>query len=446
MSVPNFASIREIKSSGDVWGDVVAPYIASKVFECSKVEAYEDIRLIPPELEEYSNEMLTLLVRKSGSDKVSRVYLWVGTRDEAKMANCLLDGYVGRFVVVQSVVPHDVEFYNKHEIIQESDENGMFADLEVNKVLVSTPSSVKRLDTDALVNLVQAATEAFVGKLIELVEGGNEIIGLFVTVRVMRRGKSTLFEEQDILIGNPDGIRALRETDDSDESDADSDYSTSDRILGAGQHSSAHSSESSNESSDDEESDESSDDESSDDEEESNDESSDDEEESNDESSDDEESEGVPEGESEEEFEGESEGESEEEEVDDDSKEEDRMIEEAKVMSILPLFNEFIELYNPEHVTDASLRLLLDKMKMIGQVRTELFGDDDFEDDEFTTNDAHADSALMAIMAALNRTTLSGTNVTTTSPEKTTDDASAVVPDELPTAGAVQVSVEDKSS
>ena len=398
MSVPNFASIRDIPSS-DVWGDAVAPYIASKIFECSKVEAYEDVRLIPPELEEYSNEILTVLVRKSGSEKVSRVYLWTGTRDEAKMANCLLDGYVGRFVVVQSVVPHDVEFYNKYEIIQESDEGGMFTDLEVNKVLVSTPSSVKRLETDALVDLIQAATEAFVGKLIELVESGNEIVGLFVTVRVMRRGNPTMFDEHDILIGNPSEIRALRETDDSDESDADSDYSTSENAMAAaesesesGSSSSESGSSSSESGSSSSESESGSSSESSDEDDESGAESSDEDDESGSESSE-----------------------------DDEELDEDRMIEEAKVMSVLPLFNEFVDLYNPEHVTDASLRLLLDKMKLVGQVRMELFDSDDFDDEEFTTNDEHADSALMAIMAALNRTSLMSGSSSTKGAEHTVD-------------------------
>jgi hypothetical protein len=76
-------------------------------------------------------------------------------------------------------------------------------------------------------------------------------------------------------------------------------------------------------------------------------------------------------------------------------------------MTLLPMFNEFIDLYSPDQVSDASLRVLLDKMKLIGSIRLEMFDD---ADDDLSTNDVtdadHADSALMAIMAALNRTNL----------------------------------------
>lgn len=383
MSVPTFASIRELSASvsGDVWGEVVAPYVASKMFECHQVEAYEDVRLIPPELENYTNEILTLLVRKRSSKKVSRVYLWVGTREEAKLANCLIESGTGRFVVVQSVVPHEVEFYNKYEIIQESDDGGMFADLEVNKILVSTPSSVKRLDKDSLVDLIQSATEAFVLKLMELEDGENDILGLYVTVRVMRRGKPTLFDEIDVLIGNAEEIRALRESEDSD-SGSDSDYGSSgDRAerhvssssRSASDDSTEETTSSSSESGSGSGSDESASDDDDDDEDE------DDEDASSESSSSEELSEA----------------------------DEDRMMEEAKIMTLLPMFNEFIDLYSPEQVSDASLRVLLDKMKLIGSIRLEMFDD---ADDDLSTNDVtdadHADSALMAIMAALNRTNL----------------------------------------
>ncbi len=404
-SIPTFASVREmarVNPDGDVWSDMIAPFIASKLFECSKIEAYEDVRLIPPELQEYTNEMLTLLVRKSGSEKVSRVYLWVGTRDEAKMANCLLESNVGRFVVVQTVIPHDVEFYNKYEIIQESDEGGMFSDLEVNKVLVSTPSGVKRLEGDALVDLIQHATEAFVAKLMELEESGNDLLGLFVTVRVMRRGDSTLFDETDILIGDRHAIRDLREAEDSDSSNADSDYSTtSERAEAAATRStssgelskssescesceSSGSSESGTSESDESDGSESDDDES---------------------RTDSDDSSAIATEEDEDD-----DVDEEDDEDEDDVADEDRLIEEAKIMSLLPLFNEFVENYSPESVSDASLRVLLDKMKMIGTIRMDMFDDDDFdmEEDPMTAEQTQTsnDDHLLAIMAALNRTSI----------------------------------------
>ncbi len=404
MSVPTFASVRELSASvsGDVWGEVVAPYVASKMFECHQVDAYEDVRLIPPELENYTNEILTLLVRKRSSGKVSRVYLWIGSRDEAKLANCLIESSTGRFVVVQSVVPHDVEFYNKYEIMQESDDGGMFADLEVNKVLVSTPSAVKRLDKDSLVDLIQSATEAFVLKLMELEDGENEVVGLYVTVRVMRRGKPTLFDEIDVLIGNPEEIRALRESEDSD---SDSDYGSS------GDKAERHSRSSSSSSGSGSETDES-------DESEESEESDESEEESEESHSGSDESSSSESDESDESEESEESSSSESEDL--SEADEDRMMEEAKIMTLLPMFNDFVEMYKPEMVSDASLRVLLDKMLLIGSIRLEMF--DDAEDD-FSTNEPtdHADSALMAIMAALNRTNLAASTASTVDEEECVD-------------------------
>jgi hypothetical protein len=280
----------------------------------------------------------------------------------------------------------------------------MFADLEVNKILVSTPSSVKRLDKDSLVDLIQSATEAFVLKLMELEDGENDILGLYVTVRVMRRGKQTLFDEIDVLIGNAEEIRALRESEDS-ESGSDSDYGSSGDK--AERHVSSSSRSASRSASDDSTEDSSSS--------ASGESGSGSDESGSDESGSDEDDEDEDEDEDDEDESSES---SESEEL--SEADEDRMMEEAKIMTLLPMFNEFIDLYSPDQVSDASLRVLLDKMKLIGSIRLEMFDD---ADDDLSTNEEnadHADSALMAIMAALNRTNLVAS---TASVEEEDDDA-----------------------
>ncbi len=214
----------------DFWGAMIAPYLAAKLVENYQMEVYPDVSLIPPDLECYTNKILTLLLQKRSDESVSRVYLWIGSRDDAKAANCLLEdatnpgGHVGKYCTVQTVLPHDFELFNKYEIIEESSESGNFKDLDINKIVASTPPGVKKMNTEVLMDLVQKSVEKFVIKLMELEDAGNEVIGMYNTTRVMRRGKSTVFKETDILIGDPAEIEALREEDESD--DSDSDYSS----------------------------------------------------------------------------------------------------------------------------------------------------------------------------------------------------------------------------
>jgi hypothetical protein len=104
------------------------------------------------------------------------------------------------------------------------------------------------------------------------------------------------------------------------------------------------------------------------------------------------------------------------------------MMEEAKIMTLLPMFNDFVDLYKPEMVTDASLRVLLDKMLLIGSIRLDMF--DDAGDDLSATNEEHADhadSALMAIMAALNRTNLAASTASVEEKEDVSSAATASV-------------------
>ncbi len=211
----------------DFWGAMIAPYLAAKLVENYQMEVYPDVSLIPPDLECYTNKILTLLLQKRSDESVSRVYLWIGSRDDAKAANCLLEdatnpgGHVGKYCTVQTVLPHDFELFNKYEIIEESSESGNFKDLDINKIVASTPPGTKKMNTEVLMDLVQKSVEKFVIKLMELEDAGNEIIGMYNTTRVMRRGKSTVFKETDILIGDPAEIEALREEDESDNSDSD---------------------------------------------------------------------------------------------------------------------------------------------------------------------------------------------------------------------------------
>ncbi len=221
------------KKSEDYWSEIVAPFLATKLIETHQMTLYPDLHAIPAELTNYDNAILTLLLHKPHENKYSRVYLWIGTREEAKEANCLLEdktnvkGYVGRFVLVQTVLPHDFELYNKFEIIQESspEYDGTFGNIEVNKIVTSTPQGKHKLDTDVLFDLVQRGVEQFVIKLMELESSGSEIIGIYITKRTMRRGKSTVFAEDDILLGDHAQIISLREEEDSDEDEFSSEGS-----------------------------------------------------------------------------------------------------------------------------------------------------------------------------------------------------------------------------
>jgi hypothetical protein len=176
-----------------------------------------------------------VLLRQKNGEHV-RVYLWVGTRDEAKKANCLmdLDEPIGKFVFVKTTIPHDIELYTKFEIIEESTD-GMFADDQVSMIVASSPMDVKKASDEVYAAVIQKGVERFA---IELMSSDMQMVAVYLTNRKQRRGLPTIFEEKDILIGNVEFIRSLGEEEDSgsDESGSeDSDYevATSDHAEAA---------------------------------------------------------------------------------------------------------------------------------------------------------------------------------------------------------------------
>jgi hypothetical protein len=211
------------KSHENPWGAVIAPYLAQRIYTASK-EAYADERMIPKTVTVYETNMVTVLLRQSNGEHV-RVYLWVGTRDEAKKANCLMDleEPIGKFVFVKTTIPHDIELYTKFEIIEESTD-GMFEDDQVSAIVASSPTDVKKASDEVYAAVIQKGVERFA---IELMSSDMTIVAVYLTNRKQRRGLPTLFEEKDILIGTVESIRALGEEEDSGSEESgseDSDY------------------------------------------------------------------------------------------------------------------------------------------------------------------------------------------------------------------------------
>ncbi len=218
---PTFADLE--KSHENPWGGVIAPYLAQHIYTASK-EAYADERMIPKTVTVYETNMVTVLLRQANGEHV-RVYLWVGTRDEAKKANCLMDleEPIGKFVFVKTTIPHDIELYTKFEIIEESTD-GMFEDDQVSAIVASSPMDVKKASDEVYAAVIQKGVERFA---IELMSSDMTIVAVYLTNRKQRRGLPTLFEEKDVLIGTVEAIRALGEEEDSgseDSDDEDSDY------------------------------------------------------------------------------------------------------------------------------------------------------------------------------------------------------------------------------
>ena len=223
-----------LKAHENPWGTVIAPYLAERIYAASK-DAYADVRLVPKDVEVYETNIVTLLLRQADGEHV-RVYLWVGKRDEAKKANCLmdLDEPVGRFVFVKTTIPHDIELYTKYEILEECEPSGMFCDERISAILASSPPDVKKASDDVFAAIIQKGVEAFA---IETMSSDAEIVAIYMTNRKLRRGLATLFEEKDILVGTTEIIRALGEQEDSegteDSSDSDYDVATSDHAEAA---------------------------------------------------------------------------------------------------------------------------------------------------------------------------------------------------------------------
>lgn len=206
------------------WATVIAPYLAERVFLASK-NPYADPRMIPHDIHIHETIIPTVLLKsKSIDDDYRRVYLWLATQEQAENANCDRSGDIGTCSLVQTTLPHDMEFYDKFEIIQESDPTigGVFAHERINKIL-STQHATK-VDEDVEAAAIQSGVEAFVLQL--MTDEDWEVVAIYTTKRTLRRGMPTLFEDVDVLVGDMTTIRDLGEESDSDDA-ADSDYADS---------------------------------------------------------------------------------------------------------------------------------------------------------------------------------------------------------------------------
>lgn len=235
----HFETFKELSSSNEsFWSTIVAPYLAESIFNSSKVK-YEDISKVPEHITTIENTLTTILYEQiennSNPTEIKRVYLWFGTREQAKSANCSgIDKYNGKYVVVQTTLPdHDIEFYDRYEIIQDSDPlvGGIYSDQRINKVLTSSPrgSTIKELTDNVRVDVIQDAVERVVENLMEKIENKQmRLIAIYETKRTMRRGDSTIFENVNILLGNSKQISDLGEQDEGSFSDSNSGESDED--------------------------------------------------------------------------------------------------------------------------------------------------------------------------------------------------------------------------
>jgi hypothetical protein len=234
----HFETFRELSLSNEsYWSTIVAPYLAESIFNSSKVK-YEDISKVPDHISSIENTLTTILYEQiennSNPTEIKRVYLWFGTREQAKSANCSgIDKYNGKYVVVQTTLPdHDIEFYDRYEIIQDSDPlvGGIYSDQRINKVLTSSPrgSTIKELTDNIRVDVIQDAVEKVVENLMEKIDDKQiKLIAIYETKRTMRRGDSTIFENINILLGNEKQINDLGEKDDGSFSSSEIDDESS---------------------------------------------------------------------------------------------------------------------------------------------------------------------------------------------------------------------------
>lgn len=230
----HFQTFKELSSSNEsFWSNIVAPYLAESIFNSSKVK-YEDTHKVPEHITEIENTLTTILYEQiennSNPTEIKRVYLWFGTREQAKSCNASgIDKYNGKYVVIQTTLPdHDIEFYDRYEIIQDSDPlvGGIYCEQRINKVLTSSPrgSTIKELTDNVRVDVIQDAVEKVVENLITKTENKQiRLIAIYETKRTMRRGDSTIFENVNILLGNEKQINDLGEQDEGSFSDEDDD-------------------------------------------------------------------------------------------------------------------------------------------------------------------------------------------------------------------------------
>jgi hypothetical protein len=240
MHFETFQQLSSSTSDDSFWGTIIAPYLAESIFNSSKAK-YDDISQVPRDVMSFENTLTTILFEdcnhenNSNPNQIRRMYLWFGTREQAKSCNASgIDTYNGKYVIIQTILPeHDVEFYDRYEIIQDSDPlvGGMYADKRINKILTSSPRGIKELSDDVRIGVIQDAVEKIVESLMNKVDKKQmKLIAIYETKRIMRRGSSTIFEDHNILLGDASRIRELGEEDDGSDVDEedDSDYISDD--------------------------------------------------------------------------------------------------------------------------------------------------------------------------------------------------------------------------
>ncbi len=212
----------------------IASYLAQKLLY-SYEELYQDPKYVPDHVGSFTNTLPTMIIKKVDDNTIHRIYLWIGTSQQIKSANT--KGYKntkGQFdygVVMTMYNTGDdnnqIEFYNKFEIIQECDPDseGLFAHERINDLIVI--DSNEKANKLTIHDLIQKGIHDVVDRLIRK---KYDILAVYQTSRTLRRGKSTLFEDCDILVGTQEIIDEYAEPDDgsSDGSDDDSDDDDSD--------------------------------------------------------------------------------------------------------------------------------------------------------------------------------------------------------------------------
>lgn len=231
----HYNTYEQLSTVPNFWAEIIAPYIASKAFISAKQAIYPSIRDIPQEVIEFETSLVTVIIQDAKTNEYYRIYLWYGTKNHAKSANALGKNS-GKFAFIQTKIPHDIEFYDRYEILKECDPRyrGTFANERVNRILSTSDEDVVVQSDTTIVDVIQKGVLRFMENLISEIEHGKtHLCAVYTSSRIMKRGAPTVFRDLDVILGHNDLIRGLAEesssgsdvseSEDSSDSDSDSD-------------------------------------------------------------------------------------------------------------------------------------------------------------------------------------------------------------------------------
>lgn len=231
----HYDTFEQIEQIPNFWAELIAPYLANKSFVSAKQAIYPSVRDIPQEVLEFETTLPTVIVQDVQSNEYSRIYLWYGTKNHARSAN-VLGKNSGKYAFIQTKIPHDTEYYDRYEIMKETDPryNGTFARQRVNRILATSDEDVIQENDSVIIDVIQKGILEFVRILLHEIDSNRtRLCAVYTSSRIMKRGATTIFRDLDVLLGHHDLIRGLAEESSSgseSESDSESDSDSCDSI------------------------------------------------------------------------------------------------------------------------------------------------------------------------------------------------------------------------